>query len=612
MFVSILAPLALASVALATAAPPNPDKMFALQEKAAVAAGAVKSSAHSAAVTIESAAKHTDKRRGIDWKEGFKGQGRAHLLPVGGFKRHNKRFMSDDSLHHRLARRQQAGAHSLDSSKSAVDDSDLEARATQYAFDASNNSKGNSVSSVKASASASANQSKQSQAATAASTDTGPDVGGAWSGVSSYYLYAMADDDRAQVLDAVKGAGFKVIRIFVAYVGHGNKGSNSYEVPDLEPNEVGTYDDTVLYKIDQLMYECKQRGLKLLIALSDRYALGYWSTDRYALQLNIVKAGTSGVQRVANAASFYTNAWAIKMFDQRLTHILQHKNDKLGGRTWAQLDDVVYAYEPQNEPQGHMPMASDSWSCDRAKHLKQLLSGSSIKISSGGGITTTDSLGSWAMNCDSFDIVSVHDYGTSAWTTAGALDDARSKTNKEVIMGEWGIAGPNKAQIIGEFVSAFKSKGLPWMYWQITKPGQCAQDFEVWTDEPAWTALTGQPATGNACQWKDAPKPTTTTQWSQTTQSWNLPASSSKKDDENQTKTWQQQQTWSQTWSAAQPQETWKDDGKQGSNKNDKQGWNDDNQGSNDGKKNSDDQGKKDWNQNNTNSGNGGGDNKSQ
>lgn len=92
--------------------------------------------------------------------------------------------------------------------------------------------------------------------------------------------------------------------------------------------------------------------MKLLIALDDRYALGFWSTNSYATRLNIVKAGTSGVQRVANAAAFYTNDWAINMFNQRLAHIMAHKNNKLGGRKWSELNDVVYAWEPQNEPQG--------------------------------------------------------------------------------------------------------------------------------------------------------------------------------------------------------------------------------------------------------------------
>lgn len=89
-----------------------------------------------------------------------------------------------------------------------------------------------------------------------------------------------------------------------------------------------------------------------MIALADRYALGYWSTDAYALQLNIVKAGSSGVQKVANAGAFYTSSWAATAMDNRFKHALSHKNDKLGGKTWAELDDVIYAFEPQNEPQG--------------------------------------------------------------------------------------------------------------------------------------------------------------------------------------------------------------------------------------------------------------------
>lgn len=103
----------------------------------------------------------------------------------------------------------------------------------------------------------------------------------------------------------------------------------------------------------------------------------------------------------------------------------------------------------------------------------------SIPISSGGGITTSESLGSWAMDCPSFDIVSVHDYGTSASTTAGACAAAQKRTSKRVIMGEWGIAGANKASTIRAFVDAFKAANVPWMYWEVVKPGQGTSDFEV-------------------------------------------------------------------------------------------------------------------------------------
>ena len=58
--------------------------------------------------------------------------------------------------------------------------------------------------------------------------------GGVWTGVSSYYLFALYDSDRYAVLDAIKSGGFSVVRIFIAGVGANNKGSNSRAVNDGE------------------------------------------------------------------------------------------------------------------------------------------------------------------------------------------------------------------------------------------------------------------------------------------------------------------------------------------------------------------------------------------
>lgn len=126
-------------------------------------------------------------------------------------------------------------------------------------------------------------------------------------------------------------------------------------------------------------------------------------------------------------------------------------------------------------------MASSTWSCDRSTHLRSLLpSSSGILISSGGGITLTASLGSWATSCSSIDIVSVHDYGTTASSTVPALVAAQqSYSNKIVMLGEWGAAGSNKASIIQSFVSALKAAGMPWMVWEVVNPGAKAADFEV-------------------------------------------------------------------------------------------------------------------------------------
>jgi len=84
-----------------------------------------------------------------------------------------------------------------------------------------------------------------------------------WAGADSFFLYAMSDKDRVAHLSAMHDAGMKVVRIFISGVGKGSKGSSAVDVPDLEPQTVGVYDDTILERIDQLLYEAVSYGIKL-------------------------------------------------------------------------------------------------------------------------------------------------------------------------------------------------------------------------------------------------------------------------------------------------------------------------------------------------------------
>jgi mannan endo-1,4-beta-mannosidase len=63
------------------------------------------------------------------------------------------------------------------------------------------------------------------------------------------------------VLDAVKDAKLKTLRIFISHTFQNNKETGSIEMPDIEPQQVGTYDDTQLRAIDQLMVEAHDRGI---------------------------------------------------------------------------------------------------------------------------------------------------------------------------------------------------------------------------------------------------------------------------------------------------------------------------------------------------------------
>lgn len=119
------------------------------------------------------------------------------------------------------------------------------------------------------------------------------DITTSFAGVNSYFLHAFQQyvlhtiatldlliflnrSDRIAVLDAVKAANLKYVRLFISYTPANNKNTGSREMPDIEPVTVGTYDDTQLNAIDQLMVEAHARGIKLTIALHDRYQLGCW------------------------------------------------------------------------------------------------------------------------------------------------------------------------------------------------------------------------------------------------------------------------------------------------------------------------------------------------
>jgi mannan endo-1,4-beta-mannosidase len=62
------------------------------------------------------------------------------------------------------------------------------------------------------------------------------------------------------VLDAIKAADLKVLRLFISETFSDFKRTGSVYMPDVEPRKVGVYDDTQLKAIDQLMVEAHQRG----------------------------------------------------------------------------------------------------------------------------------------------------------------------------------------------------------------------------------------------------------------------------------------------------------------------------------------------------------------
>jgi mannan endo-1,4-beta-mannosidase len=84
---------------------------------------------------------------------------------------------------------------------------------------------------------------------------------------------------------------------------------------------------------------------------------------------------------------FYQDASPIYDFDNRLTHILQHKNQLISGAPqWKDLSDYIFSFNIQNEGQGHLRnniAPAPGWWCDRSKKMRSIMGKSAILISTG-------------------------------------------------------------------------------------------------------------------------------------------------------------------------------------------------------------------------------------
>jgi mannan endo-1,4-beta-mannosidase len=111
-----------------------------------------------------------------------------------------------------------------------------------------------------------------------------------------------------------------------------------------------------------------------------------------------------------------------------------------------------------------------------------------LTSSKGGGneFPNSDIPENW--DCEALDLVTVHSYsGVDEFRYRGAIArDHALAANKLMLFEEFGATGDNKANEIGSHIAIFNDLGVPWMPWQINKPGNGKGDFEFWTDEPTY------------------------------------------------------------------------------------------------------------------------------
>ena len=314
-----------------------------------------------------------------------------------------------------------------------------------------------------------------------------------WAGASGYFAWSKSDNEIDTMLAAMKKADMKVLRIFLTQISSNVKGGHNEAVSDVEP-QVGIYNDSILLKVDNLLTKCKTYEIKLTIAIHDRYMLGCWGKDAYYYKYKYPPSSNCGLYPSENDCSaFYSNSDTISFFEKRIEHVLSHYHIGFG-KKWSQLDDVIFSFEPQNEPQSYLPKTSpmnSTWLCHMTSYIKSLLPvESSIVTTDGGFGPAVNPLFSTNSKCPHLDVMGVHFYGSATGLSdeLPALVKIAHSGQKRIFLQEFGSYGNKKANHTNDQIKVALQNDMPWMYWELSKPGSEDQ-LEVWISDNTWTQV---------------------------------------------------------------------------------------------------------------------------
>jgi len=319
-----------------------------------------------------------------------------------------------------------------------------------------------------------------------------------WAGANLYYAAGLSQSQQEFLFSNMQKAGLKVLRTWLdGQSSRSTKGTNIETFWDLEPNEVGVYNDTVLELTDALMINAQKYGVKLLISMHSWNALS--AGDVYGK-----KWGTG---------YFYEQSAATTAFDNRLKHVLTHVHVTLK-KPWHQLSGYIFAFEAENEAmigQGQSYIeAHQSWQCDRAATIKSVLgSNSGILVTTGGESWLDESMQPDFFTCAYLDVLAIHAYGPGDFDKTkiqGYVQKATSN-GKMLIFQEWGACYfntgnndcPNgsplnsntRGQNIKTWADTIASAGVPWLYWEIlpNNDPHYGYDYEIGINDQNWDDL---------------------------------------------------------------------------------------------------------------------------
>ncbi|KAJ5224970.1 glycoside hydrolase family 5 protein [Penicillium chermesinum] len=317
-----------------------------------------------------------------------------------------------------------------------------------------------------------------------------------FAGSNLYYAAGLSSDEQETLFSGLQDAGAKVLRVWLDAEDSPQKNTTFTSYPPLESDKPGSWDDTVLNNLDDVMFNANKYGIKLLISIHSYNALA-GKNDFYG--------------QWYGTGDFYTDKNAIQYFKNRIAHVLAHVNPH-NGKTWAESSEYIFAFEAQNEAMHDQadPDALTAWQCTMGQAIKDNLNGNTgILVTTGGGAYLANSLLDAYFSCKALDMLAIHAYGTSDFAT-DQLQPYVSKaqaSGQKLIMEEWGacyfdsennscqqsqpLSSDTRDNNIKKWADSISAAGIPWLYWQIlpNEDPHEGWDYEVGINGVNWDAL---------------------------------------------------------------------------------------------------------------------------
>ncbi|KAJ3153704.1 hypothetical protein HDU86_005203 [Geranomyces michiganensis] len=317
---------------------------------------------------------------------------------------------------------------------------------------------------------------------------------GNWAGINHFYLaplYAKSPEDLRYTLDKIQAAGFKVVRTFIQQQFYEcAKTDEVSRLPDLENmnDGFGFFNGQVMAIYERVFEEIYKRGMKVILPLRNGNNFGASPCDIYCTAAGgkLGQEGNGGVSPYA--AKYYSDPTLIRAFDARIDWILDYPMRAFGNKRLGELDELVLAFEPENEPfiqlSDNNPLIDGPWLCDRAKRIKRGTRGSNILVATGsiGGSWEHGNIRESAIKCPEIDVIAIHGYfdrsETNKWEKV--LNPAVRRGNeagKLVLVEEWFSRYPSldsngvarkTADMRIQAISMQKA-GVPSLYWDAMK-----------------------------------------------------------------------------------------------------------------------------------------------